>query len=305
VQVRLVVPTVAEYAEIWKARQLWRPTTMVQVDCYLRRHILPSFGAQVLDEVTAADVQSWVRSLNNSLAPASVRVITAHLRSLFNEAVRDGKVSASPVRHVRLPRDDRQPTRPPTVEQVRALLGALPVAHQSIGMVLTGTGMRQGEVLGLTVDRVDFVNRLVHVDRQLARDRSAGLFGPPKTRASMRTIPVTESLLAKVEGHIGFHGLGVADLLFHHNGQPLARRRVSSIWAPAAHAASLPPNTGMHCLRHFYASLLIRAGCSVKVVQARLGHATASETLDTYAHLWSDDDEQTRESLARIERHLW
>jgi integrase len=53
----------------------------------------------------------------------------------------------------------------------------------------------------------------------------------------------------------------------------------------------------MHALRHFYASLLIRAGCSVKVVQARLGHATAAETLDTYAHLWPDDEDRTRQAV--------
>jgi integrase len=53
----------------------------------------------------------------------------------------------------------------------------------------------------------------------------------------------------------------------------------------------------MHSLRDFYASLLIREGCSVKVVQARLGHATAAETLDTYAHLWADDDDRTRRAI--------
>lgn len=53
----------------------------------------------------------------------------------------------------------------------------------------------------------------------------------------------------------------------------------------------------MHALRHFYASMLIRSGCSVKVVQARLGHASASETLDTYSHLWPDDEDRTRAAV--------
>ncbi len=50
----------------------------------------------------------------------------------------------------------------------------------------------------------------------------------------------------------------------------------------------------MHSLRHFYASLLIRHGESVTTVQARLGHASAAETLDTYSHLWPDSDDRTR-----------
>ena len=49
-----------------------------------------------------------------------------------------------------------------------------------------------------------------------------------------------------------------------------------------------------HSLRHFYASLLIRHGESVRTVQARLGHASAAETLDTYSHLWPDSDDRTR-----------
>jgi integrase len=52
----------------------------------------------------------------------------------------------------------------------------------------------------------------------------------------------------------------------------------------------------MHDLRHYYASLLIRHGESVKTVQRRLGHATAAETLDTYSHLWPDSDDRTREA---------
>ncbi len=69
------------------------------------------------------------------------------------------------------------------------------------------------------------------------------------------------------------------------------------MWRKAAKVAGLPVGTGMHDLRHTYASLLIRKGLSVKVVQARLGHATAAETLDTYGHLWPEDEDRTREAV--------
>ncbi len=55
-----------------------------------------------------------------------------------------------------------------------------------------------------------------------------------------------------------------------------------------------------HSLRHYYASLLIRHGESVKTVQARLGHASASETLDTYSHLWPDSDDRTRDAIDAV-----
>jgi integrase len=56
----------------------------------------------------------------------------------------------------------------------------------------------------------------------------------------------------------------------------------------------------LHDFRHFYASLLIVGGESVKVVQARLGHASARETLETYAHLWPDTEDRTRQAVDAI-----
>jgi integrase len=64
--------------------------------------------------------------------------------------------------------------------------------------------------------------------------------------------------------------------------------------------SNLSASRRTHELRHFYASLLIRHGESVKTVQRRLGHATAAETLDTYAHLWPDSDDRTREAIDSV-----
>ena len=75
------------------------------------------------------------------------------------------------------------------------------------------------------------------------------------------------------------------------------RQAFGRLWRPAARSARIPDGTGLHLLRYYYASLLIRYGESVKTVQARLGHATAAETLDTYSHLWPDSDDRTREAV--------
>ena len=79
------------------------------------------------------------------------------------------------------------------------------------------------------------------------------------------------------------------DLVFlDERGQPIRRSQFGHLWRAAVEAAGAPNG-----LRHYYASLLIRHGESVKVVQAQLGHATAAETLDTYSHLWPDSDDRT------------
>ena len=64
----------------------------------------------------------------------------------------------------------------------------------------------------------------------------------------------------------------------------------------------LPARTGLHVLRHLYASLLIRHRESIKTVRARMGHSSATITLDTYGHLWPDADDRTREAVQRALR---
>ncbi len=97
--------------------------------------------------------------------------------------------------------------------------------------------------------------------------------------------------------HLAEFPPGPDGLVFTLEGEPMNRQAFGRLWRPAARAAGIPDGTGLHLLRHYYASLLIRYGESVKTVQARLGHATAAETLDTYSHLWPDSDDRTRQAV--------
>jgi site-specific recombinase XerD len=100
--------------------------------------------------------------------------------------------------------------------------------------------------------------------------------------------------------HLATYPAGESGLVFTLDGEPITRPAFGHVWRPAAAKAGIPPGTGMHALRHFYASLLIRYGMSVKTVQVRLGHASASETLDTYSHLWPDSDDRTRAAIDSV-----
>src|SRR5690348_15694532 len=70
-------------------------------------------------------------------------------------------------------------------------------------------------------------------------------------------------------------------------------------------AAGLPLGTRFHDLRHFYASALIAANLNPKVIQARLGHATTAETMDTYGHLFPDSEDLGRAPSMSCSRVLW
>jgi integrase len=163
--------------------------------------------------------------------------------------------------------------------------------------LMAGTGLRPGEVAGVTVDRVDFLRRTLRVDRQLLQTRPPS-FGPPKTQASFRTVPLPQVVVDALAAHMAAYPPGEHRLIFtQSDGRPLNRDKVVLAFRRAVREVGAPAATRLHDLRHYYASLLIRHGESVKVVQARLGHASASETLDTYSHLWPDSEDMTRAAV--------
>jgi integrase len=166
-------------------------------------------------------------------------------------------------------------------------------------ILAAGTGLRQGEIFGLTLDRVDFLRRTLFVDRQLIGVRGqAPKFGPPKTASSIRTVPLPDVVLHALSEHVRrFPPTGPdAPIFVGSDGQNLRRSAFGTLWRRTAKEAGVSGRT-FHSLRHYYASLLIRHGESVKTVQSRLGHASAAETLDTYSHLWPDSDDRTREAV--------
>jgi integrase len=92
-------------------------------------------------------------------------------------------------------------------------------------------------------------------------------------------------------------GPGFVPVFTDDKGNPIRRQRWNEIWNRAAQAADLPPGATPHDLRHYYASLLIAKGGSVKAVQVMLRHRTATETLNTYAHLWPEDNALVRRAV--------
>lgn len=287
------------YAAEWQAIQVHRPTTEAQVASNLKNHVLPILGDRPIGSIRTSEIQAWAKGRGEVLAPSTVEVIYNHLRAIFRAAVADKVIAESPCTDkVKLPRRERRKVEPMAVETVQAITEAVPSRYRALVMLAAGTGLRQGEAFGLTVDRVDFLRRTVKVDRQLILLPGAGPeFGPPKTDASYRTVPLPQVVVDELAAHLARWPAGESGLIFTNDqGEPIRRTRFSDVWRSAVKATKVD-GAKFHDLRHFYASLLIRHGESVKVVQSRLGHASAAETLDTYSHLWPDSEDQTRAAV--------
>lgn len=186
---------------------------------------------------------------------------------------------------------------PLSVEQVRDIAKAIQPRYSALVVMMASTGLRPAEAFGVTSDRINWIAKSLRVDRQMLTVGGTAGFGPPKTDSSVRTIPLPTFLVELLSEHIRQYGLGVDGLLFTNaKGESIRRNRFGEIWRHAMSDLDFECR-GPHQLRHHYASLLIEHGESVKVVQQRLGHASATETLDTYSHLWPESEESTRAAV--------
>jgi integrase len=288
--------TIQEYAERWRKAQVHRPTTQALVDSRLRLHVYPQLGSRPLASIRRSEVQAWVRGRADVLEPRTVRAVYRLLATLMRSAVEDRLIAASPCVRIALPRVEDGKVEPLTIEQVEAVAGSVAGRYRALVLMMAGTGLRPGEAFAVTSDRIDFLRRRLRVDRQVVMLK-APEFAPPKTSSSVRTVPLPQTVVDILAAHIATYPLGVDGTLFPAPQGGLIRRNRfnESVWRPACNAAGV--DARLHDLRHFYASLLIRHGESVKTVQERLGHASAVETLNTYSHLWPDSEDRTREAV--------
>jgi integrase len=303
---------VKEAAEKWRADLLHRDSTTERLDRVFRLHVDPLLGRLTVAQVRASHVRSWVKNRSQVLAPSTLAVVYSNLASFFAAAVIDRAIGISPCLGVRLPEVERHKHYIPTSAQVHQLGEELPGRFRAAPYLAAGCGLRGGEIMGLELDSIDFLRREIDISQQLVcvAGRKPYL-GPPKTKTSARTVELPDIVSGELAKHLKTYGVveveiddeinprkpvrRTAKLLFTLSSlNPVHRASWSHVWSPAARAVGIPKGVGMHCLRHFFATLLIHQGASVERVQMALGHSTPMITLNTYVGEWPESQERTR-----------
>lgn len=176
----------------------------------------------------------------------------------------------------------------------------MPERYRAMVVLTAGSGLRQGEAFGVTTSRIGFLTRELRVDRQVISSESHGpsLVDRTKTPASVRTVPLPEVVVEALAAHLAAFPQTNPDAPIFTTplGKPLRRSNFNDVWKAACKAAGVPITReyGYHSLRHYYASQLIAQGLNPKIVQARLGHSSITETMDTYGHLFPEAEDATR-----------
>ncbi len=307
--------TVSQYADEWLAAQSFSANTRQAVELRLRLHALPVLGGLQLRAVKPTTIKAWLRTLD-SLAPSYARVILVNVGSIFSAAVEDGLIVSNPCRanSVRAPKVESRKVVPWTAEQALGLREALPERYRVLVTLGAGLGLRQGEAFALSPTDIDWLRGKVEVRRQVKIVGSRLVFGLPKGSKS-RTVPLPDSIRDDLASYlVNFPAQEVslpwdepsgepvtASLLVtSRESLPLNRNYINThVWKPALQAAGIPPtrDNGSHSLRHFYASVLLDAGESIKAVSDYLGHTDAGFTLRTYTHLMPSSDARTRNAV--------
>ena len=157
--------TVEAYSEEWTRRRSWSPATHDRVARELRLHILPRLGDRPLASLRRPHIEEWAKGL--PLAPSSARMVYETLSSMLACAVDDERIPRNPAKDARLAQAEVVPFVPLAVDQVLGVAHTAPEHIRAAVVLGAGTGLRQGELFGLTVDRIDFMRRELRVDRQL------------------------------------------------------------------------------------------------------------------------------------------
>lgn len=313
-----------EYADAWLADQTFNESTREGMEMRLRVHAYPHFGHRELSAIQPAMIRSWDRSLQQAGVASSYRkILFAHVSGIMNAAVDDERITKNPfsARTVRKPSGEQSRIVPWTRERVAAVRAALPRRYQVVADIGAGCGLRQGEVFGLAVEDVDFLGGWVHVRRQLKVVRGALVFALPKG-GKTRDVPLPDSVALALAAHLESRNFPSAPVTLPWDvpaGDPVTAELVVTTsrgtavnrksWAPSVWHESLKRAgvlvervNGMHALRHFYASVLLDAGESIKALSSYLGHADAGFTLRTYTHLMPSSEARTRKAIDDVLR---
>lgn len=309
--------TVADFAADWLAT--YRGRTQRGLEESTRREYARSFRLHIdplpiatmrMRELTARDVRTWFGELErHGVSPASIRKAKAALSVMLASALEDGAIAANPAAGVRYVPSDLAKRRHPrrqkkqlTAADVVAILNAMPEEWRAFFTLLAQTGLRIGELLGLTWNNVHLGDDPhILVAEQVYRGERKRL----KTDASVARVPLSQSMAAWLTAIRREAAPATDDPVFRSaRGTALNYSNVyNRVLRPALQDAGIAVKTGVddrgrdvwdyqgvafHAFRKACGSLLLAHGKTLKQVQGWLRHAQLTTTMNVYIHQVDD-----------------
>ena len=301
-----------------------KESTQVRYYDFYHRYIKKQLGKQKIANIAPLTLERLFQNLaDKDYSTKTIRDVYNILNSMFKYAIHNRLIAFNPCAGVCLPKTKTKEIRVLTVEEQKEVVAhARGRLYENLILVALGTGMRGGEMLGLTWDDVDFRRREISINKTLVhiKDPQTGIYTfkyqTPKTKNGIRKIPMQESIYkALKKQHVQLKEMqlacsnwepsdGFENLVFvGKNGKPITEHtfQVALNWIEnsinkerlrVAEETGTPftpiPHFYPHALRHTFATRCFEAGIDAKVVQGYLGHFSISITLDLYTHVTND-----------------
>ena len=304
-EVPLFKAVAKEFAE--SKRPNLRANTFEVVEGIIRNHFSELEELRI-QSITTARLEKYIRARQHEGRNIStLRKTLMVMGQIFSYAVRHRYIDFNPLREAERPRrrghegeDPQKEMKVLTPVQIKALLDQ--TKEQKYKMLFTlaaFTGMRQGEILGLKWEDIDWEAKQAHVQRTF----TSGKFFATKTKTSNRRVDLGPTLMTDLKKWKLASGKNELGLVFcNEAGNPINHQNlVRRHFFPALKAANLP-RIRFHDLRHSYASILIEQGENLKYIQTQLGHSSPTVTLNVYAHLMKPTNQ---EAACRFERAIF
>ncbi|AVL26422.1 hypothetical protein NBRGN_045_00590 [Nocardia brasiliensis NBRC 14402] len=318
--------TFRQQAESWYTALPPDPATREIIRSRLEHRIYPQLGSKTFVDIekpsTIRDFVAWMdeEKLSDNYQSAIFTIVS----SVCDSAVDDKVIRKNPCKAKTV----RRPVaRSPKIviwseDKLRAVQDALMERFQVVVSLGAGAGLRQGEILGFSPDDVNRTTGEISVERQIKTVKGVMMFALPKG-GKTRTVPVAESVLTSIEEHEKrFPAVLVTLPWGKPDGELVTVRLLMTgeggrlytgdlftkvVWQAAFRVGGIEyrgRGDGMHALRHFFASILLADGCSIKELAEFLGHNDPGFTLRTYTHLVPSSYARARKAIDRVFRSI-
>jgi integrase len=293
------------------AKPTLRASTYKSYDDLLVAHLIPGLGRIALAKLTPAEVQSFLnQKLAGGLSPRRVQYIHAVLRRALVTAEKWGMVSRNVAKLVDPPRVPKHEISPLTPEQAKALIEtSADDRHRALWITALGTGMRQGELLGLRWEDVDLDAGRLRVRHSLANVDGELTLLEPKTDRSRRTVLLAEAVVTALRAHrtrqkmermmAGSRWVDSGHVFSTLHGTPYHAATITRAFKAALTRAGLP-TCRFHDLRHAAATFLLAQGMTLEDVKNLLGHSSITLTSNTYGHVLEQRQRQVARAMDAV-----
>ena len=246
---------------------------------------------QPIEQITKANLVEWRNNLKNSgLSARTMNCGLQYIRSVFAfySTVYGGYNTGSVLKSFKLTKADKTEMQIWTPEEFQRFVDAVenPVM-KAYFTFLFWTGCRRGEGMAITKDC--FQGNRCHIYRSIKH--YANGFSPLKTDSSERTITIDSKTMEMLKPLIA-----EADPFVFGKVSSIGITTINREFRNGIKKSGVKP-IRVHDLRHSHASFLLNNGANILAVSKRLGHATVTQTLETYAHLMQDTEEQMMEII--------